>query len=64
MTNNKHNKKDTLNNTIKSVNKVKLNMYQGVLDGNIIDQPLPTTQCDPYSLQFKCEDNSQYIPLV
>jgi len=63
MANNTHQKNNTLNNTIKSKNKIKLNMYLGVINGNILDPVIPS-ECSTNSLDFSCSENSQYIPAI
>lgn len=66
MTNkNIHLENNTLRNIVKSSNNIKLNMHKGVLDGNIIKDPIVLfEECPQGRLDFSCENNSQYIPLI
>lgn len=66
MTNkNIHIQNNTLRNVIKSSNKIKLNIYQGAINGNIIKEEIKLfTECEQNAFDFQCEINSQYIPLV
>ena len=70
MTNNNILKNNSiLTNVGKTTNKIKLNMYGGVLDGNIIDNPKyppvpPIISCEPNALDFSCAENSEYIGAV
>lgn len=63
MTNeNKLDKKNCLSNSLFVENKIKLKIYKGVITGNIITEP--STECEPNSLSFNCEENSQYIQIL
>lgn len=69
MTNNNiHTKNNIINNVGKANNKINLNMYKGALNGNIIEQPIITEsalEClSPLSLDFSCQENSQYINVL
>jgi hypothetical protein len=51
-----------INNTsAKNINRITVTKYKGVLSGAIIGPTPPTCII---SLDFECEDNSQYIPVV
>lgn len=63
-TNTKIKRNDILNNTLKVQNKIKLNLYKGVLGGNIIEEKPPEPECLLNSLDFTCANNSEYIPLL
>ena len=52
-----------LYNTIKTSNRIKLRMHEGILTGNIIEEK-PKETCLYNSLDFSCQENSQYIPAV
>jgi len=57
-----HLKSDSTSNTLKASNKIKLNVYKGILGGNIVP---PSDSCSiDNSLNFGCSENSQYIPLI
>jgi len=68
--NNVHQSRNTLNNSAKSTSRVKLNMYGGVLKGNIITEPIfpppppPPIVCEIDALDFSCADNSEYIGVI
>lgn len=66
MTNNNiHSKSDTISNITRTTNKIKLKINGGVLTGNIISDPLfliPT--CQSETLDFSCDNNSQYVPII
>lgn len=57
----------TSNNT-KSVNKIKINFFQGQLTNNIfpVEQEVEINllDCKPNSLDFTCKENSGYIVVV
>ncbi len=57
-----HLKSDSTSNTLKASNKIKLNVYRGMLGGNIIPPGDPCKTDN--SLNFSCPENSQYIPLI
>lgn len=59
-------KNDILRNTILGKTKIKLNMHDGVMRGNIIDTPSEevSSVCLQNALDFSCEENSQYIPAI
>jgi hypothetical protein len=61
----KINRTDTFINTAKSKQNIKLLLKENVLYGNIIEEPivLPPIGCE-LQLNFSCEDNSQYLPLI
>ncbi len=48
--------------TIKNENGINFNSYRGVINGNIFPKT-PISGCE-IKLDFSCEDNSQYIPVV
>ena len=55
----------SLGNAGNSKNKIKLNLYRGSLNGNIIKNPIIiSADCTEVKLNFECLENSQYIPLV
>lgn len=57
---------DTFINTAKSKQNIKLYLKDNVFYGNIIEPPPvipPIVGCD-LQLDFSCEDNSQYVPLI
>ena len=68
MTNNNiHQKSNSTTNNGRSKNKIKLTMYAGVLGGNIITPPPPpppALECEPYSLDFSCPENSEYVGVI
>lgn len=49
------------NSSAKNINRITVTKYKGVLSGPIISAPPPSCII---SLDFTCEDNSQYIPVV
>ncbi len=59
-----------IKNNAKSTNKISLSVHEGVLRGNIIEEPdevisIPVVQtCTEYGLDFSCPENSQYISLI
>ena len=56
----------TNNNSAKSVNKISVSVYKGTLSGNIIPTIpiIPTPAICDNNLDFSCQDNSEYIPLI
>lgn len=56
--------KSSTNNAAKNTNTIKFNKWKGVVNGNIFETtPYPTAGCE-ISLDFSCEDNSQYIGVI
>lgn len=56
---NKIKKENLLVNFAKTKNKVKLQIYGGIVTGNIIE-----TAPEPIGLDFSYASNSQYIPVI
>lgn len=51
--------------TAKNINKIKINVYKGVTNGNIFPvTAYPASGSFEYSLDFSSEENSFYIPVV
>jgi hypothetical protein len=48
------------NSSAKNKNVIKVNVYRGTQNGNIF----PVTTFCEIKLDFSCEDNSQYIPVI
>lgn len=56
---------NSTNNVGKNTNTIKFNKWKGVVNGNIFEPtPYPEVTGCEISLDFSCEDNSQYIPLL
>lgn len=68
MTNNNiYSNLNTISNSLKVNNKIKLSMHKGTLAGNIIPiyvQEIEVPICSDGSLDFSCSDNSEYIPII
>ena len=66
MTSIKLKKESTTTNTAKGTFKAKVDFFKGNITGNMIDeQPVVSTSpCAVQSLDFSCQDNSQYVPLI
>ncbi len=59
--NNSHSRNNTLNNSSKSFNRIRVSMNNGNLESNVLP---PFNKCDDPSLDFQCVQNSQYIPVI
>ena len=60
---------NSLVNTAKSSNKIKINVYSGLMNGNIIEKPIQLeaqipVECEINSLDFSCPENSQYLGAI
>ena len=53
-----------LNNSVENINVVNITMNNGVMTGNIIDEPINTAEECPTWLIFNCKLNSQYLPII
>lgn len=51
----------------KNINSINFSSYKGVVNGNIFETTPypeePVVACDN-NLDFSCQDNSEYIPLI
>lgn len=57
-------KTNLFNSSCKIISTIKFNLYKGINNGNIFPPtPYPSETCE-IKLDFSCEDNSQYIPVI
>jgi hypothetical protein len=54
--------KNILKNNIKSKNSIEVSFYKGKIESNLTETP--ASVCAIVGLDFTCEDNSQYIPVI
>lgn len=57
---------NSLNNAAQNTNTIKINMNDGKVNGNTIDETIiaGSVECVSEILWFYCEDNSQYLFLL
>lgn len=68
MTNNDYyNKHNILTNHANANVKIKLSMFNGQIDGNIFDKPIPQPipdVCIGNALDFSCEENTVFVSTI
>jgi hypothetical protein len=48
----------------KSTNSIKVSFFKGNITSNLLEETTALGVCDDNSLQFNCDENSQYIPII
>lgn len=57
--------KNVIKNSIKSKNTIEVSFYQGNIESNLlVGQAESGVICNIKGLDFSCENNTQYIPVI